>query len=152
MSQYPPKRDIFDKLADSPYPAFAFLAGVKLDVFTPLANGPQTPAELATVLDVDAEKLTPLLYGLVVAGVLKVDGTRFSNTPESDHFLVKGREDYIGNLCEAFEERWRWVLNTAKTIRTGKPQSEHDYAAMSGRSAMHSFAISIQMRSRPAAR
>lgn len=132
MKKARPSREIFDKLADSPYPAFAFAAGVKLDVFTPLGDGPRTAEELADVLGVDSRKLSPLLYALVVAGVLVVEDGAFANTPESDHYLVKGREEYIGNLCEAFEERWRWALRTAESIRTGKPQAAHDYAAMSG--------------------
>ena len=127
-----PSREIFDKLVDSPYPAFAFVAGVKLDVFTPLGDGPKTAEELAAVLDVDPRKLSPLLYALVVASVLTLEDGAFANTLESDHYLVKGREEYIGNLCEAFEKRWYWALQTAESIRTGKPQAGHDYAAMSG--------------------
>lgn len=125
-----PSREIFDKLVDLPYPAFAFVAGVKLNVFTPLGDSPKTAEELAAILAVDADKLRPLLYALVVAGVLTVDDGVFANTPESDHYLVEGREEYIGNLCAAFEERWRWALMTADSIRTGKPQAEHDYATM----------------------
>ncbi len=132
MPEDPPSRDIFDKLVDSPYPAFAFVAGVKLDVFTPLGGGTMTAEALAAVLGVDPRKLAPLLYALVVAGVLTVEDGAFANTPESDHYLVKGREGYIGNLCEAFEERWLWALRTADSIRVGKPQAAHDYAAMSG--------------------
>jgi len=132
VSTDPPSREIFDKLVDTPYPAFAFVAGVKLDVFTPLGGGPKTAEELASTLNVDPQKLSPLLYALVVAGVLTVDDGTFSNTPSADHFLVKGGAEYIGNLCEAFEERWRWALQTAESIRTGKPQAEHDYSKMTG--------------------
>lgn len=132
MPQDRPSREIFDQLVDTPYPAFAFVAGVKLDVFTPLGDGPKSAAELSAILDVDLQKLSPLLYALVVAGVLTVDDSVFANTIDSDHFLVKGREEYIGNLCAAFEDRWRWALLTAESIRTGKPQAEHDYATMSG--------------------
>ena len=132
MSKDPPSREIFDKLVDTPYPAFAFVAGVKLDVFTPLGEGPKNAEELASILKVDPQKLSPLLYALVVAGVLTVDDGTFANTPSSDHFLVKGGAEYIGNLCEAFEERWHWALQTAESIRTGKPQAEHDYSKMSG--------------------
>ena len=101
MLKDPPSREIFDKLVDTPYPAFAFVAGVKLDVFTPLGDGPKTAEELASILKVDPQKLSPLLYALVVAGVLTVDDGIFANTSSSDHFLVKGGAEYIGNLCEA---------------------------------------------------
>ena len=132
MLKDPPSREIFDKLVDTPYPAFAFVAGVKLAVFTALGDGPKTAEELASILKVDPQKLSPLLYALAVAGVLTVDNGIFANTSSSDHFLVKGGAEYIGNLCEAFEERWRWALQTAESIRTGKPQAAHDYSTMSG--------------------
>lgn len=130
-SPRPPSRDIFDKLADLPYPAIALVTAVKLDVFTPLADGPMTAQALASVLGVDALKLRPLLYALVVTDLLTVDDETFANTPDSDHFLVRGRDEYIGDLCASFEERWRWAMLSADSIRTGKPQAEHDYAAMS---------------------
>ncbi len=43
------------------YPALAMLAGMQLDVFSPLAAGPRTVAGLATALGVQPEKLRPLL-------------------------------------------------------------------------------------------
>jgi SAM-dependent methyltransferase len=126
-----PSRDIFDKLADLPYPAFALVAGVKLDLFTPLADGPMTVEALASALAVEPLKLRPLLYALVVSGLLTVEDEAFANTPETDHYLVRGRAEYLGDHCASFEERWRWALLTADSIRAGKPQAEHDYANMS---------------------
>jgi len=40
------------------------LAGMQLDVFTPLKDGPMSGARLADALDVPQEKLRPLLYPL----------------------------------------------------------------------------------------
>ena len=59
------------------------LAGMQLDVFTPLNDSPLTAAQLADVLGVNTEKLSRLLYALVTAGLLTVDGDRFANTPEA---------------------------------------------------------------------
>ncbi len=52
------------------------LAGMQLDVFTPLKDGPLTAEQLAAALNVKAEKLSPLLYALVAAELLTVEGTR----------------------------------------------------------------------------
>ena len=64
------------------------LAGMQLDVFTPLKDGAMTAEQLADSLGVKAEKLSPLLYALVAAELLTVEGERFANTAEADQFLV----------------------------------------------------------------
>ena len=65
------------------------LAGVRLDVFTALKNGPMTVEELAQALEVSAFKLETLLYALVMADLLAVNDGRFANTLEADHYLVR---------------------------------------------------------------
>ena len=67
MTSPAPKPETIDKLTRAAYPAFAMLAGMQLDVFTPLSNGPKTIAEVAKGLGVLPLKLQPLLYALVSA-------------------------------------------------------------------------------------
>ena len=69
------------------YQPFAMLAGMQLDLFTPLKDGPMSAGALASQMDVRPEKLSPLLYALVTARLLTVDDGIFSNTPEADKFL-----------------------------------------------------------------
>jgi hypothetical protein len=78
------------------YPSIAMLAGMQLDVFTPLTDGPMTVAELASALSLSTQKLSRLLYALVHAGLLQLQGDRFANTPEADVYLVRGRPTYLG--------------------------------------------------------
>ncbi|AGK99819.1 O-methyltransferase [Desulfoscipio gibsoniae DSM 7213] len=49
------------------------------------------------------------------------------NTPEADKFLVRGRPDYIGGLSGFYNLNWHATLNTAESIRSGKPQAKIDY-------------------------
>jgi SAM-dependent methyltransferase len=119
------------QLASAVYPSFAMLAGMQLDVFTPLKDGPLTAAQLANMLGVNAEKLSRLLYALVIANLLTVKGDRFANTPEAQQFLVKGKPTYLGGRHENFSETWEALLHTAETIRTGVPQCKKDFAALS---------------------
>lgn len=107
------------------------LAGMQLDVFTPLKDGPKTAEQIANAIGGNAGMLQRLLYGLVNAGLLSVDGNAFSNTPESDHFLVKGKPSYIGGRHSAFSRRWNAILKTAETITTGIPQATVDFTSMS---------------------
>ena len=61
----------------------AMMAGIQLELFTLLKDKPRTLEHMAYALDVAPEKLRPLLYALVVAGLLNVVEGRFSNTTES---------------------------------------------------------------------
>ncbi|MFZ5645941.1 MAG: methyltransferase [Bacillota bacterium] len=112
------------------YPSFAMLAGMQLDVFTPLKNGPLEAKTLARNLGIMEDKLTPLLYALVVAGLLKIENKSFSNTPEADKYLVRGRPEYIGGLSGFYNMLWHSTLKTAESIRTGTPQAKLDYHAL----------------------
>jgi hypothetical protein len=56
----PPQPTAIQKLATAMYPSFAMLAGMQLDVFTPLKDSPMTADQLADTLGVKAEKLSRL--------------------------------------------------------------------------------------------
>jgi ubiquinone/menaquinone biosynthesis C-methylase UbiE len=131
MTSIPLRPDTIEKLNSAVYPSFAMVAGMQLDVFTPLKDGPMNAEQLAAALAVQPHKLRPLLYALVAAELLTVEDERFANTPEAAHFLVRGQPAYLGDTYEGRLLRWRATLHTAETIRTGVPQAKVDYAAMS---------------------
>src|SRR4030095_13478795 len=132
-----------ERLAMAVYPSFAMLAGMELDVFTTLKDGPLTGLQIAATLGVDPIRLHPLLYALVVADLLTIDGERFHNTPEAGHFLVRGRPDYIGMRHHAYRRgvqevrhsayrrRGQTVLRTAVSLRAGVSEAPRVYAEMS---------------------
>lgn len=113
------------------YPSFAMLAGMQLDVFTPLKDHPLNAESLAKLLEVKETKLSPLLYALVTAGLLTVEDGVFSNTQEADTFLVRGRPEYMGGLNRFYSNLWHAALKTAESIRTNKPQAKHDWSTLS---------------------
>ena len=112
------------------YPSFAMLAGMQLDVFTPLTDGPMNGETLARSLGVQAAKLSPLLYALVSAGLLTVEDGAFANTEEADKFMVRGRPEYMGGLSGLYNMFWHAALGTAESIRTGEPQSKHEWKSL----------------------
>lgn len=112
-------------------PAFAMLAGMQLEVFTHLAEGPRSAFNLADVLGVSIERLSRLLYALVVSGLLEAQEDRFANTPEAATFLIKGRTGYLGGVHELLSQLWHADLQTAQSIWTGKPAALHDFSAAS---------------------
>ena len=60
VSDSRPKPEIINGLLDSVYPSFALVAGMVLDLFTPLEAGPLTREQLSEALGVQASKLSPL--------------------------------------------------------------------------------------------
>lgn len=131
MSRPTSSIDMFLHLRNMVYPAFAVLAGAQLELFTALADRPQTAEELAKTLNVNADKLRALLYALVRAEFLTVDDGRFANAPDADTFLVRGRPQYAGDMITSLPAWWNPVFKTAESIRTGLAQAKVDYTALS---------------------
>lgn len=126
-----PKPDTIGRLGSVPFLSLAMVAGMQLDVFTPLGRCPMTAREVADALGVGATRLEPLLYALVAAELLTFDDGRFANTPESDHYLVKGKASYLGDRHFHYAARYHEVMQTAETIRTGVPQVRRDFTTLS---------------------
>jgi len=109
-------------------PAYAWLAGMELGVFTALGAGPLDGPAVAGILGVSTSRLERLLYALVLAGLLEHRDGCFRNTPEAARFLDRTSPDYIGDEHELDAELWRADLETARSIREGRPAARHDYA------------------------
>jgi cyclopropane fatty-acyl-phospholipid synthase-like methyltransferase len=143
--------DTVNRLRFAADAAFAMLAGMQLDVFTPLEHASMTAKEIANAIGVDAERLRLLLYCLVAAGLLTEKDGRFSNTPEANQFLVKGAPFYMGDRHAAIAMRWTGALKTAESIRTGMPQAKLDFSN-SPQEEVETFLRNINANTIPAAR
>ncbi|MGZ8465593.1 MAG: methyltransferase [Candidatus Binatia bacterium] len=146
-----PRPDTINKLRSAADAAFAMLAGMQLDLFTPMKAGPMTTEEIANAIGVAPTRLRLLLYALVVAGLLTEENGRFSNTPEANQFLVKGDPSYIGNRHAGIAKRWTDNLETAKSIRTGVPQAKLDFSNAPPQE-LEKFLRNINANTVPAAR
>ena len=143
--------DTINRLVNAVYPGFALLAGMQLDVFTPLAGSPRDSASLAREMGVRSDLLETVLYALAAAGLLSLEDGCFANTPEADRFLVRGSKDYIGSNHEVYSDLWSAALRTAETVRDGVPRAKHDFAAMSP-DALRSFFRGLDAAARASAR
>jgi SAM-dependent methyltransferase len=130
MTNLTPEPAILSSLADPIYRATAVLAGMQLDLFTPLKDGPLSADQIAEAIGVEMTKLRHLLYALVVVGLLTVEDGFFANTAEADCYLVRGRPNYQGHRHKFWSAYWSAALLIAESIRTGKPQAKLDYATM----------------------
>ncbi|MBR9764275.1 MAG: methyltransferase [Rhodobacteraceae bacterium] len=75
----------------------ALFAALELGVFTALAEGPKTAAELAGAADVHEDRAMTLLTALAGLGLVSVEGGRFANSPAAEAFLVKGAKYDFGD-------------------------------------------------------
>ncbi len=131
--------------------AFAMLAGMQLEVFTPLKNGPMTAQQIAAAIGVAPTRLRLLLYCLVAAGLLTEKDGKFANTPEANQFLVKGDPSYMGNKHGSIAHRWSTCFKTAESIRSGVPQAKLDFSN-SPPQELETFLRTINVNTVPAAR
>ena len=115
------------KLQDAVGPAFALLAGMQLDLFTPIAEAELTARDLAARLSVDANRLSRLLYALAATGLLTEREGRFRKSPEAAEFLVAGQARYMGGSHELLASIWSANLHSAELIRAGEPAAQHSW-------------------------
>jgi len=126
-----PEGNPIEKIIATVYPPLAMLAGMQLDLFTSLKDGPMNAEQIAETIGVGCAKLNPLLYALVVADLLNVRGEFFSNTDTANRFLVRSGPSCVLDIHEQLSDLWSAALKTADSIRTGVPQASHDYASIS---------------------
>ena len=67
-----------------------------LDVFTALAAGPATAADIAKKCGADERGMELILIACVGLGLLEKRDGKFSNGPVAQTFLVKGAQRYQG--------------------------------------------------------
>ena len=68
----------------------ALFAALELGLFSLLADGPRTSAELAAKTGSSRHRLTTLLRSLVALGLLTRDDEGFRNAPAAQRHLVRG--------------------------------------------------------------
>ncbi|MHA1108473.1 MAG: methyltransferase, partial [Alphaproteobacteria bacterium] len=126
-----PSREPIDRISRAGFTPMAVRAALQLDIFTALADGPMSAAGLADALGVKPRRLEMLLYQLVIAEFIELDGDQFANTPMTGHYFVHGSPAYLGNIHGAWTEQWTAMMNSADSIRTDIPQAKLDFAGMS---------------------
>jgi SAM-dependent methyltransferase len=86
------------QLSGGYWSACALHAGVKLDVFTPLADRQLTAQELAGILKTDVRGLTMLLNALAALSLLEKQGAAYVTTTFAAEFLSRTAPKYLGHI------------------------------------------------------
>jgi ubiquinone/menaquinone biosynthesis C-methylase UbiE len=74
----------------------ALFAALGIDLFTHLAVGPRTTAELSEDTGIAAHRLETLLHALSSIGVIVAEGQSFTNAPASQRYLVRSAPSDFG--------------------------------------------------------
>ncbi len=77
-------------------PSRFLAAGVQLDVFSPLSNGPRTAAAVAQEIRASERGTRMLLDALVVLGLLRRCDGAYELTSASARYLARSSRDYMG--------------------------------------------------------
>jgi hypothetical protein len=103
------------------------LSAVEIGLFTALAEvGPLDAESLRQRLGLHERSARDFFDALVALGMLErnADG-RYTNTPETDLYLDRNKESYLGGLLEMFNARlYGFWGSLTEGLRTGKPQNE----------------------------
>ena len=98
-----------------------FLTSVKLDIYTPLAEGPKESKAIAALIQADPAYLERLLDALVSIGVLRKTDRGYENVPQLAEFLVKTSRFYMGELMLLQDAEWEHWGKLEEIVRSGCP-------------------------------
>lgn len=104
-------------------------AGVALDVFTPLADGPMTAEALAGALGCDARALAMLLNALAAMGLLVKDANRYRLVETYAACLDSRSPAYLGNAIGHHRRLVTAWAELPEAVRTGKPRRDRVHMA-----------------------
>ncbi|QWV99297.1 methyltransferase [Geomonas nitrogeniifigens] len=99
-------------------------AGVKLNLFTPLASASMSAAELAGTLELDARGLAMLLDALAAMGLLDKQGRHYTATAFSVKFLSRTSPDYLGHIIMHHHHLVGGWSRLDEAVKSGQPVRE----------------------------
>jgi hypothetical protein len=105
------------------------LSAVEVGLFTQLADGPKTGAELEAALALHPRATFDFLDALVALGLLAREGNgasaRYQNTPATALYLDRNSPRYVGGMLEMSNSRlYGFWGDLTPALKTGKPQNE----------------------------
>ncbi|WP_158884894.1 methyltransferase [Amycolatopsis anabasis] len=105
------------------YGSRALISAVELDLFSALARGPMTSAQVCAAVGVHPRGATDFLDALVSLGLLDREGDRYHNSPAADRYLDRRKPGYVGGYAHLADAMLFPVwANLTEALRTGKAQ------------------------------
>lgn len=117
------------KISGSYWNSCTLHAGVKLDVFTKLAEAPQTAGELAQSISADKRGLNMLLNALTAMELLEKEGDSFKPSSLSMTYLSRSSDTYMGHIVmhhHHLVEGWSRLDEAVTTGTSVRKSSSHE--------------------------
>ncbi len=108
--------DIYDT-----WKSLTVAAGLELDVFTLIADGKHTAAEVAAAAKADPSAMRRLLDTLVALKYLRRKGDRYSLEPVSATFLARGGDLYFEGGAQFVKGGVMAFSQLADVVHSGRP-------------------------------
>jgi len=101
------------------------LSAVELGVFAELGKGPLDMGDLVQRIGLHRRSARDFLDSLVALGMLRREGSLYSNTAETDLYLDPSKRSYVGGMLEMANARlYGFWGSLTEGLRTGRPQNE----------------------------
>jgi len=94
-------------------------AAIKLNIFTTIAKGVNEIAELAKSVESDEQSLARLLNSLVSLNLLEKTDGRYFNKEGASRYLVKGKNNYLGNAIHHSSNLWDFWEGLDEQVKSG---------------------------------
>ena len=108
--------------------SMSLAAAIDLDVFTLIAQGKRSAADIAKATKASQRHMSRLLDVLVCVGYLTKKGSQFGLTPVASTFLDRSKPTYMGTFADETVMSLPSWMKLAEVIRTGKSVSAVDTA------------------------
>jgi predicted O-methyltransferase YrrM len=128
--------------------SMVLFAAAELDLFTPLAERPQTAPELAARFGLRPEPLRMLLDACTAEGLLTRNGEAYSNAPVSEAYLVRGKPGYIAHGLKFAEDLQPAWTRLADLVRAGSPTMEPESVLGEDKEKTRAFVLAMHERAR----
>jgi len=125
--------------------ARVLLTAFELDLFTHLGDEWKSSEEAAQLAQTNPRATDRLLNALCASGFLVKKKGKFSNTPLTLRFLVKGKPDYLGGLMHQVS-LWNTWSTLTDAVRRGSSVVVRDPVAGSGVNWLEAFIAAMHMR------
>lgn len=109
------------QLSGGYWSACALHAGVKLDVFTPLAVRQYSGDELSGILNTDSRALVMLLNALAALGLVTKEGEQYAATPFTAEYLSRTAPDYLGHIIMHHHFLMKSWSDLDEAVKSGSP-------------------------------
>jgi SAM-dependent methyltransferase len=95
-------------------------AGIELELFTRISEGASGPREIANALGAKLEATERLLAACVALGLVEKKNGGYSNAPDVERYLVKGKPTYHGDWALFHKGEYEQWKNLAPVLRPPK--------------------------------